>query len=278
MRRLPKLFIKSAIFCAICALLLAIPVHSQEVSVGSVTAAPGEVAAVPVYLQSNTIPISALSVPLTFASSDLTVDSVSFVGTLLKPHMVPLVNINNAENFVQFTYSPVSGLPIINESDGLLATVYFSITASAPNQNVAIDSVNHLDYAGPPQVWTRVQVADSSATLFLPGFNPGNLEVKSPTDVNDDLFGLPMTLALRQNYPNPFNPTTTIEFTLPERSHVSLRVYNILGQELATLVDDIKNPGEYSIVWNASTQASGIYFYRLAYQDQVLTKKMALLK
>jgi hypothetical protein len=258
--------------------LLAVPLNAQEVSVGSVTAAPGEVAAVPVFLQNNSIKISALSVPLTFSSNDLTVDSVSFAGTLIQPDMTPLVNIDNGTNFVQFTYSPISGLPIIEDTEGLLATVYFTITASAPEQTVAIDSVNNLDWAGPPQVWTRVEFADSAAILYLPDFSPGNLQVQSPTDVDDDLFGLPMTLALKQNYPNPFNPATTIEFTLPERAHVSLRVYNILGQELATLVDETKSAGDYSVVWNASRQASGIYFYRLTYQDKVLTKKMALLK
>ncbi|MCK5128019.1 MAG: T9SS type A sorting domain-containing protein, partial [candidate division Zixibacteria bacterium] len=78
--------------------------------------------------------------------------------------------------------------------------------------------------------------------------------------------------------PNPFNPTTTISYSVPERAHVNLRIFNILGQEVQILVDNTKEAGQYEINWDAKNSASGIYFYRLSYQDKVLTKKMTLLK
>ena len=68
---------------------------------------------------------------------------------------------------------------------------------------------------------------------------------------------------LIQNYPNPFNPITTITYSLPKASNVTLKVYDILGRELVTLVDEFKSEGQYSVLFNASSLASGIYFYRI---------------
>jgi len=89
---------------------------------------------------------------------------------------------------------------------------------------------------------------------------------------------LPSGFDLKQNYPNPFNPTTTIEFSLPERSFVKLTVYNALGQEVAVLVDEEKSPGKYAVTFDASKLSSGIYFYRLETPKFIETKKMILVK
>ncbi len=106
-----------------------------------------------------------------------------------------------------------------------------------------------------------------------------------PTDVEDDDSedGLPTEYALSQNYPNPFNPITTIVYALPERSHVKITIINVLGQEVVTLINEEKLPGEYRTTWsgsNASGQpvATGVYFYRIAAGDYTATKKMLLLK
>jgi hypothetical protein len=74
---------------------------------------------------------------------------------------------------------------------------------------------------------------------------------------------VPTSFSLRQNYPNPFNPSTTIEYDLPANGSVKLAIYNILGQEVASLVNQVQNAGSYKAVWNASNVASGVYFYRL---------------
>jgi choice-of-anchor B domain-containing protein len=84
--------------------------------------------------------------------------------------------------------------------------------------------------------------------------------------------------ALHQNFPNPFNPSTVIRYSLPVASHASLKVYNILGTEVATLVNEAKPAGEHSVSWNASGLASGIYIYRLAANGRTETKRMVLLK
>ena len=83
---------------------------------------------------------------------------------------------------------------------------------------------------------------------------------------------------LEQNYPNPFNPTTQISYSIPVASHVRLKVYNVLGNEIATLVNEEKPAGEYSVKFNASDLSSGVYIYRLQTDYSVITKKMTLLK
>ena len=88
----------------------------------------------------------------------------------------------------------------------------------------------------------------------------------------------PKKFKLNQNYPNPFNPITTIQYSIPQRSVVSLKVYDILGNEVATLVNEAKNVGIYTVSFNASQLASGIYFYKLQAGSFVETKKMILLK
>ena len=88
----------------------------------------------------------------------------------------------------------------------------------------------------------------------------------------------PNNYNLSQNYPNPFNPTTRINFALPKSGLVTLKVYNILGKEVATLVNEVKNIGTYSVDFNASNLSSGIYFYKLEVNGFSEVKKMSLIK
>jgi hypothetical protein len=89
---------------------------------------------------------------------------------------------------------------------------------------------------------------------------------------------LPREIALSQNYPNPFNPSTAISYQLSAISQVRLGVYDLLGREVATLVDGRMEAGTHKVVWNASGFASGTYFYRLQCGESVLVRKLVLLK
>ncbi|RPI15518.1 MAG: T9SS C-terminal target domain-containing protein [Ignavibacteriae bacterium] len=89
---------------------------------------------------------------------------------------------------------------------------------------------------------------------------------------------VPSYFKLEQNYPNPFNPTTTINYSVPVTSEVSIKVYDMLGHEILTLVKEQKNAGNYSVVLNASELASGIYFYKLTAGSFIDTKKISLVK
>ena len=86
------------------------------------------------------------------------------------------------------------------------------------------------------------------------------------------------TYDLSQNFPNPFNPTTIINYQLPQTGHVTLKVYDILGKEVATLINEQKNQGRYSVNFNASNLASGVYIYRIKVNDYVSSKKMLMIK
>jgi hypothetical protein len=89
---------------------------------------------------------------------------------------------------------------------------------------------------------------------------------------------LPNQLELKQNYPNPFNASTKIPFSLPQRGQVSLKIYDLLGREVALLVDEWKDPGSYTAEWNAKNFSSGVYLYRLQTGTFMKTKTLILLK
>lgn len=109
------------------------------------------------------------------------------------------------------------------------------------------------------------------------------LHVQPATGIGDGGSGLPTSYALSQNFPNPFNPGTSIRYDLPKESYVSLKIYNLLGQEVRTLIRSTQEAGRRAIYWDATDDAghrvsSGIYFYRLIANDFVQTKKMILMK
>jgi hypothetical protein len=113
----------------------------------------------------------------------------------------------------------------------------------------------------------------ASNKIFKVYITPGDFtRTQSPGSI------YPATFALFQNYPNPFNPTTTIVYELPKQAKVTLRVYDILGREVASLVNTEKSKGRYEVEFNASHLPSGVYFYKLQAGDFIKTKKLVLLK
>jgi len=111
--------------------------------------------------------------------------------------------------------------------------------------------------------------------------------IGEPTDIKEFISEIPTEFKLEQNYPNPFNPNTTIRYTIPnvtpsgnaiERSLVQLRVYDVLGNEVATLVDEYKSTGIYNVQFTLNNLSSGIYFYQLKAGNYSQTKKMTILK
>jgi len=94
----------------------------------------------------------------------------------------------------------------------------------------------------------------------------------------ESLVNLPTSFDLAQNYPNPFNSSTNIEFSIPEKGFVSLKIYNILGQEIETLVEEEKEAGNYKIQWQPKNLPTGIYYLNLVANNKKTTRKMVLLK
>ncbi len=124
----------------------------------------------------------------------------------------------------------------------------------------------------------------SASTNYQTTFGFWNLSLGLPTAVEEmPSEQLPEHFNLSQNYPNPFNPSTTIDFTVPKKGKVRIVVYNLLGQQVVTLIDQPISAGVYRAVWDGCNEAghpvaSGIYFYRMEADNFVTTKKMILLK
>jgi hypothetical protein len=104
----------------------------------------------------------------------------------------------------------------------------------------------------------------------------GNTEIVF--NIDEDKNGFIKEFELQQNYPNPFNPTTNIQYAISSRQFVKLTVYDLLGREIETLVNEEKTAGTYEVTWYAGGLPSGVYFYQLRAGEFIETKKMLLLK
>ncbi len=108
---------------------------------------------------------------------------------------------------------------------------------------------------------------------------PTSLPIQNGETVStQEISTSPYPFELAQNYPNPFNPSTTIRYSLPQAANVEFEVFNVLGQRVYVDSKPMQQAGYHQIQLNASNWASGIYFYRLSSENQMLTKKMMLLK
>jgi hypothetical protein len=148
-----------------------------------------------------------------------------------------------------------------------------TITLSWPNQSIPGMEFQLLMGDG------RVFDLTKSGTVVWNATDPEPMIKSGPVSTsNESSRNFPQTLALHQNYPNPFNPSTQITFDLPSSGSVTLKVYNMVGQEIATLVNGNRPAGSHSVPFEASHLSSGVYIYRLQVGSTVLTKKMVLLK
>ena len=103
-------------------------------------------------------------------------------------------------------------------------------------------------------------------------------KVYTPTNITQNGNGIPHKYALNQNYPNPFNPATKISFDIPNSGLVTIKVYNVLGKEITTLVNEFQNAGSYTAEFYGSGLSSGTYFYRIQAGEFSQVKKMLLIK
>ncbi len=124
--------------------------------------------------------------------------------------------------------------------------------------------------------WVQVKSTIQASTATVSYTETRYTDVSTP--VKEQGSSHPSAFKLLQNYPNPFNPSTSIRYTLPVAGYVTLRVYNVLGQEAATLVDEIRGAGDHIATWKPRGMASGVYLYRLSAGDFTGIRKMMLLK
>jgi hypothetical protein len=191
-----------------------------------------------VYISSDTAKTWILSNSVSWVTSILTVGSNIFVGSYGD-------GVWLTKNYGT-TWSQVN--------DGLSSSAYYVLSLGANDQYL-------FDGTSAASIWRR----------------PLSQMITLPTAVQEsDL--QPKTFSLEQNYPNPFNPSTTISFSLPSNSFVSLKVFDVVGREVASLVSEQMSAGSHSKQWNANGMPSGIYFYRLRAGSFTETKKLILLK
>ena len=152
---------------------------------------------------------------------------------------------------------------------------FSNVLASYNNKSVG-NVTTHIIISLTPNTtyYFRVCASNSSST------SPYSNTITVTTNVTgvDDLLNLPTRFDLSQNYPNPFNPTTTIKYQIPEETFVGIKVYNLLGSEVTTLVNEMRTVGTYEVKFNASQLTSGIYIYKIQAGQFSQMKKMVLVK
>lgn len=136
------------------------------------------------------------------------------------------------------------------------------------------DSIHHPTTTS--LAFTEGMAADSNMQVVPFDYVDGAITIV--LGVHDRPQSLPRAFRLEHNYPNPFNPTTTIRYEVPRTSFVTIRVYNVLGQEVVTLVSEKREPGRYQVVFDGSKLSSGVYFYRLQANGYANTLKLLLMK
>ncbi len=182
------------------------------------------------------------------------------------------------------TGAPNFSTPLATVSSNNLGTLG-EVTLSQATLNELMDAVGMAQNETRAFAWTvrvtdgkdTVQVSTyANATGFTPIFRTINLKKLTPTSIEDN--NLPKEFSLSQNYPNPFNPTTVINFSLPQDAQVKLTMYDMLGREVAVMVNELRSAGTYSITVDGRALASGIYVYRLEAGNRTFTRKMTLIK
>ncbi len=171
--------------------------------------------------------------------------------------------------------APSAGGKIFLSMDGQSLTPVMDVPATGGWQS--------WQYITAPAIFIPAGVHKLQANFYFGGFNFSYMDfVLVATDV-EDKSQIPLSFELEQNFPNPFNPTTNIKYTIPSiidggKSAVMLKVYDVLGNEIATLVNEQQSEGKYEVDFNGSNLSSGVYFYRLQSGNYTDMKKMILLR
>ena len=220
--------------------------------------------------------LGGISIPLKYKNpqTDVVLDSVRFHPDMNAVSLKDSIRDNPAGTIALVFIS----FGIIPAGVDTFARLYFTTGPTwDPSIHNPIDTFTLLS-------WQGLNYVDTSASpqSIVPHYDPpGNLDVKD--DPKGNAAGLPKIFSLSQNYPNPFNAVTVISFALPKTGHVKLEVYNILGQKVKDLVDEVVTAGYKKVVWDGKNNggndvASGVYFYRIKTQEFVEVMKMTLLK
>jgi hypothetical protein len=178
-----------------------------------------------------------------------------------------------------------SNVHVVWDENRNSATNYEIYYKGSTNGGLNWGTETRLTFDSSYSMYPFVSASGTTVHCIWSDYRNGNWEIyykRNPTgnpigiiNINSEI---PNKFSLGQNYPNPFNPTTNIRYDLPKNSFVKLVVFDALGREVSTLVNETLQPGTYSVDWNASEYTSGVYFYRLTTGNFVETKKMLMIK
>ncbi len=178
-------------------------------------------------------------------------------------------------------YAVIPTSLMLYNSNFLIGTAY-GIQLYNINSSGRKDISDGLPLANPNGAKTTVPEILMNSTYAFAVMDSGGVFRRNlsniVTGISDNKIESPVSFNLNQNFPNPFNPTTTINFQIPSASKVSLKIYDVLGREVALLVNEYKTAGKYSVNFNANNLPSGVYLYNLQAENYVEPKKMILLK
>lgn len=221
---------------------------------------------------SNNPAYKQVIIPLTMGDS-WTQSYVETDSTVIAP-LPPIINVYNI-----YEVNTVDAYGTMTLPGGATAEALRIRTHQTENDGGTI--TNYVSYLFLTKTGTQIVVEAADTTSP----NTGVIPINGMTFLKSNVVGvrqadntLPENFMLAQNYPNPFNPTTQINYSIPSAQKVVLKVYDALGRDAATLVNDQQAAGNYTVDFNAANLASGIYFYRLQAGDFVQMKKMILMK
>jgi hypothetical protein len=259
--------------------LLAVPLSLfakdyHQFAVGKAEARGATTLVVPLEI-TNADNLVALDIPLSF-SEGVTLKEVNFDNTRISYFDFKISNINNENNTVIIGALPqmsMTAKPDLKAGKGPIANLVFEIDDPSVNA-VTIEAIEMADPDHKLMFVYHEYATDGSIANVRVEYP----EFGSSVALNNPADQLPTEYNLSQNFPNPFNPSTDISFALPNAGKVKLVVYNVLGQEVATLVDQAMEAGNHTVTWEANEYSSGVYFYRLNAEKYTQTLKMMLLK
>jgi len=183
------------------------------------------------------------------------------------------------------TNSPQLSWFLPSQSDGLNYELQYSVTGQFDDaveiNDLTTNSVTINNIQDNQKYYWRVRSKDNNGNVSIYS-SVASFVGQGITDVEEPAI-IPEKFSVSQNYPNPFNPSTVINYALPKAEFVTIRIYNMLGQEVATLLNNEVNAGVYNIMWNGMDNsgtkvATGTYIYRVVAGDNIVSKKMILLK
>jgi hypothetical protein len=198
---------------------------------------------------------------------------MTIVAAPLRPHLLTPFQSAHVTRRVTLTWNSsmtATNYSVEVSSDNMFRTTVIDTTVTDTSVQLSIVLQPSTDY-----FW-RVSASNPGGAS---GYSAvGSFTTGTGVDAIDAPNGIPKVFALYQNYPNPFNPTTTIQYDVPKESHVTITVYDVTGREVATLVNQNQAAGSYSVVFNGSRFASGMYFFRMVAGNYVKTQKMMMVK